>query len=88
MKKAVLIALLALCGPSCGPHDNLQACKDTLTKFSKCGTFDPTTRIDCTLYSSYTCDMGAYWDCLAQNFKCSADSPVTTGWNTCLAGCN
>ena len=86
MKKALLIALLALCGPSCGSVDNQQACKDTLTKL-KCGTWDPTNALKCELYSSSTCDMGGYWDCLAQNFKCVSNSPDTTGWSNCIAGC-
>ena len=80
MKKILFAALLALSA--------FKACQNLQSKLV-CGSFDPTTAINCDLYTSTTCDIGGYWDCLAGNFKCVNNYGDTSGWSFCqdLAAC-
>ena len=74
MKKMLLgigmiVSLALACGNSAGSN-NVQACKNFLTKAS-CGTTNLTTQFNCDSYQNTSCDISAYFDCASTHFVCT-----------------
>jgi len=67
---------------ACGGTDNVKLCQDFEAQI-KCGDYDVSTQIDCSIWKSTSCDIGPYWDCLTNNFKCTDNVPDKSGWATC-----
>jgi hypothetical protein len=67
----VLAVVLGGCGDPDG-EENLAACQDFLAAVS-CGDIGAPTLYGpdfCQPYEESSCDMTAYWDCLANNIVC------------------
>jgi hypothetical protein len=64
-------------------YDNVAACKAWVSSIT-CGSFDPSTVVQCDSYANLTCDISGYFDCLTQNFKCTNDIPDPSGLAACI----
>ncbi len=71
-----------------GSGDNVAACNALIDEI-ECGMFDLSGAIDCSLYSSLTCDIADYFDCIRDAFTCTDGVPDTSGIIDCaeLATC-
>lgn len=53
-----------------GSVDNVAACEALVDELA-CGSFDPTTFLDCDIYSNLACDISDYFDCVRDTFTCN-----------------
>lgn len=84
---------LVACGESSGESesaeedadalDNVGACKEWVAAVD-CGTFDAEGTIPCDSFGNLTCDIGDYFDCLADNFTCTDGHADTAQWSKCI----
>ena len=61
-----------------GPVDNVAACNDFVDAFD-CSQIDLTQFVMCDVYANTTCDVSAYFDCLADNVTCSSTGFADAG---------
>jgi len=57
----------------------MRGCTAPLCSSITCGSFDPSTVVQCDSYANLTCDISGYFDGLTQNFKCTNDIPDPSG---------
>lgn len=53
-----------------GAVDNVGACEDLAAELKCDGGIDVSTALPCASFSSYTCDLAPYFDCVADAWSC------------------